>query len=274
MPASWTTTIGRVAFINCDPLFTGLDPSWSVLAAPPSWLTGHVLRRDCIIAPIPAADFAEHHEELMLVPDIGIGSAGEVGSVLLFGDQPIETMKRIAVPTDSASSVALLRWLLVERGLEVDFVRMGPDLDAMLGVADGALIIGDRALDGARQRPGSVRMDLGQAWSDRLGLPMVFGVFVARRDANLSDVKAAHSALVERLEAFEAGGDARAAVLERAHAHTGLDRERLDRYFGEVFNRLGEADRDGLHAFLSQVCDLAKPPTWAWDEPVAREVAS
>ena len=30
---TWTRTIGRVAFINCDPLFTGLDPSWSVLSS-------------------------------------------------------------------------------------------------------------------------------------------------------------------------------------------------------------------------------------------------
>jgi chorismate dehydratase len=269
MPAAWRTTIGRVAFINCDPLFTGLDPQWSVLAAPPSWLTGHVLRRDCVIAPIPAADFAEHHEDLMLVPDIGIGSAGEVGSVLLFGGCSIEEMKTIAVPTDSASSVALLRWLMAERGLSVDFLRMGPDLQTMLEAADGALIIGDRALDGARRHPNAVRLDLGQAWSEHNGLPMVFGVFVARRDTSIDDIKAAHAALVERLELFESGGEARQAVLTKAQTHTGLDTARLDRYFGEVFNRLGSSDVEGLHAFLKQVCKMEVAPTWAWASPVA-----
>ena len=53
--SSWKSTIGRVAFMNCDPLFLKLSKEWNVLAAPPSWLTGHLLRRDCIIAPIPAA---------------------------------------------------------------------------------------------------------------------------------------------------------------------------------------------------------------------------
>ena len=80
---TWTNTIGRVAFINCDPLFHDLDPAWNVLAAPPSWLTGHVLRRDCILAPIPAADYAKHADELVLLPDIGIGSQGEVGLSLI-----------------------------------------------------------------------------------------------------------------------------------------------------------------------------------------------
>ena len=99
MDATWTKTLGRVAFINCDPLYHELDSTWKVLSAPPSWLTGHVLRRDCILAPIPAADYAKHAEELVLVPDIGIGSQGEVGSVLLFGAVPLSSMKTIALPS-------------------------------------------------------------------------------------------------------------------------------------------------------------------------------
>ena len=61
---SWTSVVGRVAFTNCDPLFHGLDERWSVLSAPPAWLTGHVLRKDCLTAPIPTADFAKHSDKL------------------------------------------------------------------------------------------------------------------------------------------------------------------------------------------------------------------
>ena len=68
----WKTVIGRVAFLNCDPLFHGLDSKWDVLPAPPSWLTGHLLRRDCVLAPIPAADYARNADDLVLVPEIGI----------------------------------------------------------------------------------------------------------------------------------------------------------------------------------------------------------
>jgi chorismate dehydratase len=265
MTATWTRTIGRVAFINCDPLFTGLDDSWSVLAAPPSWLTGHVLRRDCVLAPIPAADYARHHEDLVLVPDVGISSAGEVGSVLLFGDAPIEQMKTIAIPSDSASSVALLRWLVSQFNHDVTYVQMGPDLAGMLDVADGALVIGDRALDGAALHPNLVQMDLSQAWVERTGLPMVFGVFVARADTPKELVAEAHAALLQRLLAFEREPAARQAVLERAHAHTGLSMDRLDRYFGEVFNRLAPEDHVGLHAFLERACGLNQSPRWAWE---------
>lgn len=149
--ATWTKTIGRVAFINCDPLFHDLGPQWNVLAAPPSWLTGHVLRRDCILAPIPAADYAKHADELVLLPDIGIGSQGEVGSVLLFGAVPLTSMKTIALPSDSATSVALLKHLISQQGLDMKYIQTGPDYDSMMSIADGALLIGDRALEAAKK---------------------------------------------------------------------------------------------------------------------------
>ena len=182
MTDTWTNTLGRVAFINCDPLYHELDKKWNVLAAPPSWLTGHVLRRDCILAPIPAADYAKHADELVLLPDIGIGSQGEVGSVLLFGAVPLEMMKTIALPTDSATSVALLKHLISNQGRPMKYVSTGPDYESMMAIADGALLIGDRALDAAREFPEMVQMDLGTAWMEQEGLPMIFGVFVARKD--------------------------------------------------------------------------------------------
>ena len=46
---------------------------------------------------------------------------------------------------------------------------MGPDLGQMLERCDGALLIGDRALDEAARHPELVRMDLGEAWKDWTG---------------------------------------------------------------------------------------------------------
>ena len=68
---AWEQTIGRVSFINCEPLFHGLDESWSIL--PPSWLTGHLLRR-VYSGSIPAADYAKNSDKLVLVPDLAISS--------------------------------------------------------------------------------------------------------------------------------------------------------------------------------------------------------
>ena len=263
--STWTNTIGRVAFINCDPLFHHLDSQWNVLAAPPAWLTGHVLRRDCIIAPIPAADYAANHHELVLLPDIGIGSEGEVGSVLLFGAKPIEEMKTIALPSDSASSVALLKYLLRVRELPMKYITTGPDYELMMGRADGALLIGDRALEVAKAFPDMVRLDLGQAWMDRHQLPMIFGVFVARRDTPLEQVRKAHHALLRNLEQFESRGAKREAVIRWSMERSDLSHDRLDQYYGEVFNRLHSHHVKGLRAFLVEACELDGEPEFAWD---------
>ena len=260
----WKKIIGRVAFLNCDPLFHGLGDDWNVLPAPPSWLTGHLLRRDCVLAPIPAADYARNADELVLVPEIGICSKGEVGSVLVFGSMPIKKMKSIALPTDSQTSVALLKYILKEEGLDPETTLMGPDLDSMLDACDGALLIGDRALEGAKAIPGSVQMDLGQAWLHRTSKPMVFGVFAARKDTPVEDVRAAQEALLERLNLFETQPSQRQAVIEWSMSRSDLDYDRLNRYFGEVFNRLDGEHKEGLEQFLVDACGLTQGSTFAW----------
>ncbi|MBL6733155.1 MAG: menaquinone biosynthesis protein [Candidatus Poseidonia sp.] len=262
---TWMRTIGRVAFINCDPLFYGLPDTWNVLSAPPSWLTGHVLRRDCILAPIPAADYAKHADELVLLPDIGIGSQGEVGSVLLFGAVPLESMQTIALPTDSATSVALLKHLITQRGLKVNYVSTGPDYDSMMALADGALLIGDRALQAAREVPEMVQLDLGKAWMELENLPMIFGVFVARRDTPVEALKEAHGALLDNLVAFETDAQRRRSVIEWSSTKSDLTHQRLDQYYGEVFNRLNSHHLQGLFRFLQQACNMAEPAEFAWD---------
>ena len=256
--SSWKSTIGRVAFMNCDPLFLQLSKDWNVLAAPPSWLTGHLLRRDCIIAPIPAADYAKNSDQLILLPNLGICSKGEVGSVLLFGSKPIEEMEHIALPSDSSSSVALMRYILKHKNLNPVLTVMGPDIDKMLESSDGALIIGDRALDASKIHPEKVRLDLGMEWQRITGKPMVFGVFATRKDTPLVNVKRAYISLLEQLAEFESNPDRRDLIVQLSSQDSGLTTTRLDQYFSEVFNRLDEEHIIGLNRFLHSACGLTK----------------
>ena len=261
---SWERTIGRVAFINCEPLFHGLDNSWSVIPAPPSWLTGHLLRRDCIIAPIPAADYARHCDELALVPDLAISSKGEVGSVLLFSHKSLSSIKTIALPTDSTTSVTLLKHLMKSKEFTPEYHEMGPDLQTMLNTCDACLLIGDRSLEAATENPSLVKMDLGAEWKNLTGHPMVFGVFATRRDSPLSIVKQAHAVLLEQLESFENNSAIRQEVINISREKTSQSIERLERYFGEVINRMDAEDLAGLDAFLMEACGSADKLQMAW----------
>ncbi|MDP6869711.1 MAG: menaquinone biosynthesis protein [Candidatus Poseidoniaceae archaeon] len=260
----WKKTIGRVAFINCEPLYYGLNSQWRILSAPPSWLTGHLLRRDCIIAPIPAADYAKYSDELVLVPNLSISSKGEVGSVLLFSKHNLNDVKTIALPSDSATSVKLLKYLLNSRGIRPEYIEMGPDLDAMLAKCDACLLIGDRALNASTNYPDIVKLDLGSEWKENSGYPMVFGVFAARSDTDKKLVIEAHNALLSRLEDFENNQDTRAKVILECAERTNQDISRLEKYFGEVINRMDAEDMDGLNLFLGDVCEMPHGPKLAW----------
>ena len=248
--------MGRVAFVNCDPLYHDLPPPWEVLPAPPSWLTGHILRKDCLLAPIPTADFAKYSDQLQLLPDICIGSTGTVGSVLLFGDRDPSQMRDIALPTDSATSRKLCMWLLQQMGLNPRPVNMGPDLGQMLDRCDGALLIGDRALDESARHPELIRMDLGQAWLELTGFPMVFAVYAAHRDAPPEMLKEAHKLLRTQLESFESSPTVRDSVIRATSTRSGFSEERIEQYFGEVVHRLDSLGEKGLKHFLEEVCAL------------------
>lgn len=260
----WTDVLGRVSFSNCDPVFYGLSERWKVFSAPPSWLCGHVLRRDCIAAPIPTADYAKNKDELMLLPDLAIVSRASTGSVLIFGNRPLENMRDIAVPTDSSSSRQLLDWILHEKGLDPKRVEMAPDLGQMLEECDGALIIGDRALIESKSNPKLIVMDLGAEWNNLTGLPMVFGVFAARKDTDMISLSEAYSDMIEQLDKFYNDESWRVQVIKQASSSTGLSETRLDNYYStEVWNRLDPEAVKGLDLYLDLVCGVSEGAIWA-----------
>jgi len=260
---TWKSVLGRVSFINCDPVFHSIEGDWRLLSAPPSWLTGHLLRRDCLTAPIPTADYAKNSDELCLLPDIAIVSKGDVGSVLLFGNREVEAMRDIAIPTDSSTSIKLLKWILGKRGLDPRLIEMGPEINTMLRKCDGALLIGDRALDAALEGPDTVKLDLGKEWVRITGFPMVFGVFAARKDSPSEMITKAYNDMLFQYRSFINDEAVRNQVIMASSKKLHYPESRVERYFAdEVSNLFGEDGIEGLGYFLTEVCGMTERPTW------------
>src|SRR5690349_13222145 len=86
-------------------------------------------------------------QDLEIIPGTGIACHGPVRSILLICTRPARELRTVAVDSSSRTSVELTRVILERRyGVTPRQVSHAPDLDAMLRVADGALIIGDPAL--------------------------------------------------------------------------------------------------------------------------------
>ena len=86
--------------------------------------------------------------------------------------------------------------------LEPKFVKMNPDLPAMLKRCDAALLIGDRALFAEHETVGLDKVDLGEEWAAMNGLPFVWAFWAGRPDV----VQTAH---VEALQAARTQGSRR-----------------------------------------------------------------
>ena len=94
-----------------------------------------------------------------------MASNGPVASVALFTQRPTSAIRSIAVDSSSRTAVALLRVLCAQWfDVEPKFVKMHPDLPAMLQRCDAALLIGDRALFTEYETAGLDKVDLGEEW--------------------------------------------------------------------------------------------------------------
>jgi len=146
----------------------------------PSDCADHLASGDADIGIVPSFELTR--QDLEIIPGAGIACHGSVRSILLISSCPAEQIRTLALDSSSRTSAELVRVILQRgHGVAPQCVSHAPDLDAMLRIADAALIIGDPAL---RIVPGSLSLhvyDLGAEWFEMTGLPMVFAVWAGRK---------------------------------------------------------------------------------------------
>jgi chorismate dehydratase len=139
---------------------------------------------------IPAAAYATV-PDLVIIPDVAIAARRAVRSILLVSKKPMDRsskqpswkqVRTVALDTASMTSVALAKILFAKwLGGARDYKPMAPDLDAMLGACDAALLIGDPALQVDRTR--YFTLDLAEEWVARTGKSFVFAFWAIREQA-------------------------------------------------------------------------------------------
>jgi chorismate dehydratase len=139
---------------------------------------------------IPAAAYATV-PNLVILPDVAIAARRAVRSILLVSKSPVdqltkdqwgEQVRTVALDTSSMTSVALAKILFAKwLGGARDYKPMAPNLDAMLGACDAALLIGDPALQVDRTR--YFTLDLAEEWVARTGKSFVFAFWAVRKQA-------------------------------------------------------------------------------------------
>ncbi|HXF04696.1 MAG TPA: menaquinone biosynthesis protein [Blastocatellia bacterium] len=131
---------------------------------------------------IPAIEY-QRMEGIALVPGVAVAAHREVRSVFLASFKPLEEIETVALDISSRTSAALTRiFFQYFLGRQVRYLPWNPDLDEMLRVADGALLIGDPALSVRFRRQELRFYDYASLWYEFTGLPLVFALWAVRRD--------------------------------------------------------------------------------------------
>src|SRR6202012_610183 len=119
-------------------------------------------------------------EEAYINGDYCIGSNGNVASVCLFSDVPMDKIERVVLDYQSRTSVQLARVLLREYWkVSPELIDGGKDFRDHIKGATADIVIGDRALEQRRVSP--YVNDLGEAWKALTGLPFVFAAWISNK---------------------------------------------------------------------------------------------
>lgn len=269
--------MGHIQFLNCLPLYWGLMRSGELMNVDlhkdaPDRLSQALVAGELDIGPVSLVEYLHHADQLLLLPDLAVGSDGPVRSVNLVSTRPPTELsgRRVALGSTSRTGVLLARLLLAERHQVLpSYLRCPPDLTQMLLEADAGVLIGDVALRAhfEAHRHGLIVTDLGQEWREWTGLPMVFAVWAARRSFAADHpglVKDVHQAFLRSRELCLAELDRVAAAAARWEP---FDRAALAGYFRVLDFSLGPRQVAGLREFARRAAAAGAVPSLPADGP-------
>jgi chorismate dehydratase len=257
--------VGHIQFLNCLPLFWGLARTGSLLDMDlhtdnPDGLNDALAAGDLDMGPISLLEFLRHADDLVALPDIAVGSDGDVMSCLIVSQVPLEELdgQQVALGSTSRTSVRLAQLLLTERvGVNPEYFVCPPDLRTMMSEAKAAVVIGDAALRAAlyeAPRMGLEVHDLGRMWKDWTGLPFVFAVFAARRDFLAREPALVRQVHKDLLASRDLSLAEVAKVCEQAAQWEEFDAATLERYYTTALDfSLGEEQLAGIAEFARRV---------------------
>lgn len=178
--------IGAVSYLNTKPLLFGLNAKhfsypFELTLDYPANLVKAIQEDKIDIGLLPVAAIL-HLDSYQVVSKYCIGAIGEVASVCLYSNVPVEEVEKVKLDYQSRTSVLLCKILLKEfYKQDVEFSPAANDQELVdLEKGTASLIIGDRAL---RYNGKTLyRYDLAEAWKEMTGLPFVFAVWVSRKN--------------------------------------------------------------------------------------------
>ena len=176
--------IGAVSYLNTRPLLLGMEQSpfkerIDLMKSYPAQIAQALLDDTIDIGLIPVA-IMPLLKNPQVISKYVIGTEGEVASVALFSQVPMDQIEKVYLDYQSRTSVQLAKVLLAQYwNKEVEFLIATEGYINEISGTTAGVIIGDRAL--ASLNHFEHVYDLGLAWKQYSGLPFVFAAWVANK---------------------------------------------------------------------------------------------
>ena len=237
-----------VSYLNTRPLLLGMEQSpfkerIELMKAYPAQIAQALLDDtiDIGLVPVAVMPLLKHPQ---LVSKYVIGTEGEVASVALFSQVPMDQIEKVYLDYQSRTSVALAKILFKQFWKkEVEFLNATEGYINQIHGNTAGIIIGDRALVNLDKFEHIY--DLGLAWKAYSGLPFVFAAWVANKPIPL-----------EFIEAFDAANGYGLSHLEDVIALIPASEQVYDlhKYYSENKSyELTPEKRAGLEKFLEAI---------------------
>lgn len=176
--------IGAVSYLNTKPLLYGIERApvrkdIELIIDYPASIAAMLLKNEIDMGLVPVA-IIPHLKEYHINGDYCIGANGDVASVCLFSESPIDKVEKVLLDYQSRTSVQLARVLLKEHWkVSPELVDAGKDYRNFIKGTTAGVVIGDRALEQRKTSP--YIYDLAGAWKDFTGLPFVFAAWISNK---------------------------------------------------------------------------------------------
>jgi len=224
-----------------------INTQWQLTQAPPAEILRLAEQQAFDAALIPSAGIPRLQTTMSALNGYGIATRGAVSSVILYSQQPLETLladkQSIQASMDSVTSVSLLNILcLLEHGTAPQWSTTSADSSEKKAVAE--LFIGQAAMQQDNRWP--YAYDLAEWWYRLTSLPFVFGIWVVKKDLPAEQ----RAALCQWLDngLHRSKKDKQHQQLSKMH-HP-LPAKTLIQYYGNLYNQLAQSDMVGLKRFL------------------------
>lgn len=238
--------VGAVSYLNTKPLLYGIEHSDIINEIElsldyPALLAQKLKYKEIDVALLPVAAITSI-ENARIVGKYGIATDGDVVSVAIFSNLPIEEVTDMYLDYQSRTSVRLAQ-LLLSRYWKKDIIYHQAPVDYISKIegTTAGVIIGDRAL---QQLPNFKYVyDLSAAWKSFTGLDFVFAAWVSNKQLS--------SDFTERFDAANEYG--------LRHIDTVIEQNPYPTYSLDVYYKkniqylLDESKLKGLNTFLQMI---------------------